>query len=210
MKLFYNNQEIFELQEWQKKVIKNDIPSSIFENDMTRRCKYWLESPCEKYVHANKDKFVKELRDSGHPTIPTDLVKLGSKLVDTHKASLKLSGADKGVSCRVGDQTFELSSDHRKIRREMHKERYANMQDAEIVSEEEKENTERMAWILKHKFERCMERLRNEWTPRLAAKGLTEVPSDDQEFANLVFSQPDYKDREKRDAEAEAAIRAGN
>jgi len=200
MKLYYNNKEIYELAEWQKKVIKNDIPASIFESDMTRRCKGWLERPAAHYCHVNQEKMRKELAAAGERTIPTDLIELGRKSVEKKK-DLKMAHADIPVPCKCGDQSFELAPAYRKICREMHKERYANMDEAAVAAEEEKENVERMAWILQHKFERCMDRLRNEWIQRLASKGVTEVPASDEEFANLVFSQPDYKDREARDAE---------
>ena len=200
MKLYFNNKEIFELKEWQKKVIKNDILASIFDSDMTRRCKWSLESPAEKYIHHNKQAMMKELASKGEKTIPTDLVKLGSKLVDNHRET-KTTDISKPIPCKCGDQSFEFSVAHQKIYRDMHRERYNSKDEAAVRAEEEKECCERMAWILQHKFERCMERLRTAWTDRLASKGIAEVPVDDEEFANLVFSQPDYKDREARDAE---------
>jgi hypothetical protein len=57
----------------------------------------------------------------------------------------------------------------------------------------------RLQWVLTHKYEQCMKRLRDEWMPKL--KGRVEsVPLDDDAFAQLVFSQPDYKDRKMRDS----------
>ena len=60
-----------------------------------------------------------------------------------------------------------------------------------------------LEFILKHKYERCFERLYNEWFPKLVALGFTEIPSDPDEFAELVFAQPTYKDRKAREADAQ-------
>ncbi len=60
----------------------------------------------------------------------------------------------------------------------------------------------RLKYILTHKYERCFERLKKEWEPKLAAAGVESIPTNKDAFAELVFSQPDYKDRATRDAEA--------
>jgi len=43
MKVSVDDQEIFRLSETQKKVIMNDIPSDIFDEDMKRRLHYILD-----------------------------------------------------------------------------------------------------------------------------------------------------------------------
>lgn len=58
----------------------------------------------------------------------------------------------------------------------------------------------RLQYILNHKYERCFERLKAEWEPILA-KRLEAIPTDPDKFAELVFSQPDYKDRLTKDQE---------
>ncbi len=60
----------------------------------------------------------------------------------------------------------------------------------------------RLQWVLIHKYERCMERLKKEWMPKLIENGVTSVPTDNDALAELIFSQPNYKDRKVRDAEA--------
>jgi hypothetical protein len=60
----------------------------------------------------------------------------------------------------------------------------------------------RLQYILMHKYERCFDRLKKEWEPKLAASGLKSIPTDVDEFANLVFLQPNYKDRAARDSES--------
>jgi hypothetical protein len=63
----------------------------------------------------------------------------------------------------------------------------------------------RLQWVLENKYNECYKRLFNEWFPKLAARGVASIPTDKDAFAQLVFSQPDYKDRSTRDAEALAA-----
>jgi hypothetical protein len=58
----------------------------------------------------------------------------------------------------------------------------------------------RVHWILMHKYEQCMKRLRDEWMPKLKDR-VAAVPTSDDAFAQLVFSQPDYKDRKSRDSQ---------
>jgi len=60
----------------------------------------------------------------------------------------------------------------------------------------------RLEYILMHKYEKCHERLKNEWEPKLRANGVAMIPTDPEAFAELVFSQPDYKSRSQRDRES--------
>lgn len=59
----------------------------------------------------------------------------------------------------------------------------------------------RVRWIVEDKYSRCFDRLKREWEPRLADKGIQSVPLDPDAFAELVFSQADYKDRKTKDLE---------
>lgn len=59
----------------------------------------------------------------------------------------------------------------------------------------------RVKYIIEHKYEQCLKRLKDEWMPNLKASGVTSIPLDDDEFAQLVFSQTEYKDRKDRDLE---------
>jgi hypothetical protein len=56
----------------------------------------------------------------------------------------------------------------------------------------------RLEWVLMHLHEQCMKILRDEWMPKLA-KRMDSIPTSDEKFAELVFSQPDYMDRAARD-----------
>ena len=58
----------------------------------------------------------------------------------------------------------------------------------------------RLEYILMHKYERCFERLKKEWEPKLKAKGVTMIPTDNDAFAQLVFSQQEYKGRKQRES----------
>ena len=68
---------------------------------------------------------------------------------------------------------------------------------SEIFEEDMKR---RLQWILvDEKYKRCFERLKKEWEPKLSAKGMPSLPTDPDEFAELVFSQPEYKNRSQRE-----------
>lgn len=63
----------------------------------------------------------------------------------------------------------------------------------------EEDMKRRLQWVLMHKYERCFERLKKEWDQKLVANGVKSVPTDPDEYAQLVFSQPNYKDRKARE-----------
>jgi len=64
----------------------------------------------------------------------------------------------------------------------------------------------RLQWVVQHKYERCFKRLKDKWDHKLIANGVKSVPTDPDEYAQLVFSQPNYKDRKQREVEAEEAL----
>lgn len=66
----------------------------------------------------------------------------------------------------------------------------------------------RVHYILTHKYEWCLERLKKEWLPKLKERGVASIPLNDDAFAELVFSQPDYRSRSHREAEGRAAEQA--
>ena len=61
----------------------------------------------------------------------------------------------------------------------------------------------RLRWVITHKYENCFERLKKEWEPKLVANGIKSFPSDKDEFAKLVFSQPNYKDADTQTLKGE-------
>lgn len=56
----------------------------------------------------------------------------------------------------------------------------------------------RLHYILTHKYEECFKRLKNEWEPKLASR-VSSIPTNPDELAKLIFSQPDYKCRKTRE-----------
>ena len=63
----------------------------------------------------------------------------------------------------------------------------------------------RLNWVLTAKYEDCYKNLFDEWLPKLIANGVTSIPTNQDDFANLVFAQPTYRDRAMRDTEALAS-----
>lgn len=57
----------------------------------------------------------------------------------------------------------------------------------------------RLEWVLMHLYERSFKQLKEQWEPKLAERGVQSIPTDPTAFADLVFSQPDYKDRKAQD-----------
>ena len=60
----------------------------------------------------------------------------------------------------------------------------------------------RIFYIINHKYEQCFKRLKTEWEPKLAKAGVESIPTNKDAFAELVFAQPDYKDRSARELES--------
>ena len=58
----------------------------------------------------------------------------------------------------------------------------------------------RLQWSLMQKYEECFKRFKEEWDPKLKASGVSMIPVDEQAYAELVFKQPNYKDRKAREA----------
>lgn len=70
----------------------------------------------------------------------------------------------------------------------------------DIRSEEYDEDmARRIVHTLLSKYEACFDRLKSEWDPKLAKRGIEMIPTNKEKYAELVFSQPDYKSRTERD-----------
>ncbi len=89
----------------------------------------------------------------------------------------------------VNDQElFSLSETQKKvIRNDIHEDIF------------EDDMKRRLQYILTHKYERCFERLKKEWEPKLKEKGIAMIPTDETAFAELVFAQSEYKNRSQRE-----------
>lgn len=68
---------------------------------------------------------------------------------------------------------------------------------AEDIFEEDMKR--RLQYILIHKYERCMEKLKKEWEQKIKHR-VSSIPTDDAALAELIFSQPEYKSRSQRDS----------
>ena len=64
----------------------------------------------------------------------------------------------------------------------------------------------RLQYILTHKYDNCFKRLKAEWDSKLALNGVKMMPTNPDEYAELVFLQPNYKCRKTRDLEAAELI----
>ena len=57
-------------------------------------------------------------------------------------------------------------------------------------------------WLKKeieHRYKISFDLFKKEWDPKLIANEVTMIPLDEGAYAQLVFSQPNYKDRKTRD-----------
>lgn len=85
---------------------------------------------------------------------------------------------------------FELTETQKKVLK--------NDIKADLLEEDIKR---RLFYIINHKYDQCFKRLKAEWEPKLAKAGVASIPVDKDKFAELVFKQPEYKDRSAREAE---------
>lgn len=81
---------------------------------------------------------------------------------------------------------------------EHHKDVIKNDVNADVCDDDLKR---RLQWVLMHKYDQCFARLKKEWDKKLAQNEIDMIPTDPVAYANLVFSQPNYKDRKTRDLE---------
>ena len=96
------------------------------------------------------------------------------------------------MKINVNDKTvYELSETQKKVIQN------------DIPSEIFEADMERRArYIIEHKYERCFGRLKKEWDQKLIENGVKLMPTDPDDYAELVFSQPNYKNRSQRESES--------
>jgi len=61
----------------------------------------------------------------------------------------------------------------------------------------------RLQWVLTHKYDVCLEKLKQEWLPILKTR-VPSIPTSDDALIDLIFSQIDYHDRTARDLAAKS------
>ena len=72
MKVKVNDKVIFELAEWEKNVLKHEIPTEIFDADMERRLEWVLKHLVEQCYNRFEKEWIEKLRAKGVASIPTD------------------------------------------------------------------------------------------------------------------------------------------
>lgn len=68
----------------------------------------------------------------------------------------------------------------------------------------EEDMKRRIQWVIMHKYEECFKKLKEEWDFKIAQNGVKMLPTDKEEYAELVFAQPNYKCRKARELAASA------
>jgi len=61
----------------------------------------------------------------------------------------------------------------------------------------EEDMKRRLQYVLMHKYEQCHKRLKQQWEPKLKSMGVKSIPTDDQEFAEMIFSLAEYKSKKQ-------------
>lgn len=59
----------------------------------------------------------------------------------------------------------------------------------------------RLQWVLMHKHDQAYARLKEEWDKKLAENGVRAVPTDPEQYAKLVFEQPNYRSYKQKMAQ---------
>lgn len=67
----------------------------------------------------------------------------------------------------------------------------------------------RIQYIITHKYEQCLKRLKEEWDTKLSAQGVEMIPTNPDAYASLVFSRPEYKSKKARIEEEKAKLNQG-
>ena len=63
MKVLVDGEKVVELEDWEKIVIKNDIPEEIFNEDMKRRVSWALKHKLENCFHRFQKEWIEKLRN---------------------------------------------------------------------------------------------------------------------------------------------------
>lgn len=61
----------------------------------------------------------------------------------------------------------------------------------------------RIQWIITHLHDEIFKDVKKEWLPIISQR-YSSIPTDESQLAELITSQPDYKNRSQRDQETEA------
>lgn len=191
----YDGQEILNLSDTQKDVIKNDIPASIFDADMKRRLDYWANDRMFKKAALRlKEEWDDKLVANGVDQMPLDLEVYCQLVIDQPNYTGDTSPEVESIVMVDGVELGRLSPIKKIIVRN----------DPEIPGGADEAFKRELAWILTHKYERCFMRLKQAWDVVLEREGAQTVPTDRDAYTQLILQRPDYRDRETRDAADDA------
>jgi len=201
MKISVDGHTILELSQVQKLIIKNDIPEDIFEADMKRRLHYIINQPSFYEAKVNKLAIIEELSFQGKE-VPSSLEGILDEFLKLPKHSVAyIPGFDSEDIVSVdGEEAFRISRNQKIVFAWLYSGKHREI-DHVLDMQLKAQRCMALCWILLHKVEMCYDRLYRVWMPKLAERGIEKIPSKREDFARLVFNQPDYKDRLQRDLE---------
>jgi hypothetical protein len=73
--------------------------------------------------------------------------------------------------------------------------------DEDIFEEDMKR---RLNWVLTHKYEMCLQELKNKWMQKIKERYST-IPTNDDDLATLITNQADYKSKKQRKIDEDAS-----
>ena len=62
----------------------------------------------------------------------------------------------------------------------------------------EEDMKRRLQYTFMHKYDQCLNRMIQEWMPVLRER-FAQLPTNYEALANIIFQQPDYKDKSKKE-----------
>lgn len=72
MKIYIDDELIFEISESKKNVIKNDIPEEEFDEDIKRRLFHIIDHKYSRCLKRLKDEWLPKLKENGVKDVPLD------------------------------------------------------------------------------------------------------------------------------------------
>lgn len=190
MKIIVNDQELLTLSPLHLKIFAHEINSDGLDSDIKRRLKWVLEHEFTNAFKELKKETVPELAKAGVSSIPLD----EEVFVRT------LNKLDKYKNVPMEGEPFVVKVNNEELLRFTQPK--VNVFTIMVRTDAWRYMRDKLKWVVTHKLDRIVEKMRLEWEPKLRAAGITEVPLSPEGFAELVFKQKGYQDRKARDADA--------
>lgn len=188
-----DGKEVLNITEFERKILENKIPKEIFDADMKRRIFYFITHPYRVEINKLKRTWIPKLKQAEVKTVP---------LADEDFAHFLFShpvykSTGKKVPSNLSDIAFTIKVNGKKLFS------VNNLQKEVICQSISKGNCEnflieKIAKVISENIATELDRLKKEWEPKLRLEGVKEIPIDDMEFAKLILSRKDYKDRSQR------------